>query len=127
METLFSPTDATESASRGSSGPNQPRPQGQSAEETWRQYREWGQQHRGEKDPQGDTAGIKTSMPVKEALELFGLEDNFGKEQLQEVYRRLALENHPDRGGSTATMQKINQAKEVLIGELLEQRLNKQA
>ena len=125
METLFSPTDATGSASRGS-GPNHPRPQGQSAEETWRQYSERGQQRRGGTDPQGDAVGIETTMPVREALQLLGLDDNFCKEQLQEVYRRLARENHPDRGGSTATMQRINQAKEVLIGELLEQRLDKQ-
>ena len=29
-------------------------------------------------------------------------------EDLKAEYRRLAMENHPDRGGSTATMQQIN-------------------
>lgn len=29
-------------------------------------------------------------------------------EDLKAEYRRLAMENHPDRGGDTATMQKIN-------------------
>jgi hypothetical protein len=34
-------------------------------------------------------------------------------------YRKLALENHPDRGGSTTKMQQINRAMERLRKKLL--------
>ena len=37
-------------------------------------------------------------------------------EDVKAEYRKMALENHPDRGGSTEAMQKINAAYEAAFG-----------
>jgi len=37
------------------------------------------------------------------------------KEVIKASYRNLALKNHPDRGGSTKLMQRINEAYDILI------------
>ena len=39
-------------------------------------------------------------------------------EELKKEYRRLALENHPDRGGNEATMKAINLEYEVMADRL---------
>jgi len=40
------------------------------------------------------------------------------REQLQEVYRRLASAHHPDRGGDAALMAELNRAKAEALREL---------
>jgi hypothetical protein len=40
------------------------------------------------------------------------------REQLQEVYRRLAAAHHPDRGGDAALMAELNRAKMQALQEL---------
>lgn len=39
-------------------------------------------------------------------------------EELKKAYRRLAMENHPDRGGSVEVMQAINAEYEMLFNEM---------
>lgn len=39
-------------------------------------------------------------------------------EELKKAYRRLAMENHPDRGGSVEVMQTINSEYEMLFNEM---------
>ena len=39
-------------------------------------------------------------------------------DELKAAYRKAALENHPDRGGDTATMQRINAAYEARFNTL---------
>jgi hypothetical protein len=48
------------------------------------------------------------------SLELLGLSWPFTAPQLRAAYRRASLEHHPDRGGTTATMQALNEAHERL-------------
>lgn len=43
-----------------------------------------------------------------------GVEKNATPEEIKKAYRKLAGANHPDRGGDTATFQKIQQAYDVL-------------
>lgn len=57
---------------------------------------------------------LRESMSINKALDIFGLEFNPGGAELKALYKKLSLENHPDRGGSTEAMQNLNLAYEVL-------------
>ncbi len=48
------------------------------------------------------------------ALEVLGLDASAGREEIRRRYRRLAQRHHPDRGGDTATLQRLNEAMMVL-------------
>lgn len=45
-----------------------------------------------------------------EALEILGLDANATPSEVRTHYRRLAMQYHPDRGGDTETLQRINEA-----------------
>lgn len=54
-------------------------------------------------------------MTLNSALRCLGLEPGASRLEIIKAYRKLALENHPDKkGGSTEKMQEINEAKETL-------------
>ena len=50
-----------------------------------------------------------------EALAALGLADPVDEAVIRRRYRELAMQHHPDRGGSTEHLQTINQALRVLI------------
>ncbi|MGM0554593.1 MAG: DNA-J related domain-containing protein [Pseudomonadota bacterium] len=50
-----------------------------------------------------------------EALEVLGLADPVDADAIRQRYRRLAQRHHPDRGGDTGTLQRINAARWVLL------------
>ena len=81
-----------------------------------RQHPDWrgaaGEQHSG-------THGEATSgvMSRAEAFEVLGLEDGAPADSIREAHRRLIAHLHPDKGGSTFLAAKVNQAKDVLLGE----------
>nr|WP_245754021.1 DNA-J related domain-containing protein [Aquisalimonas asiatica] len=52
-----------------------------------------------------------------EALELLGLEEPAGVEEVTRRYRQLAQQHHPDKGGDTETLQRLNEARMVLTTE----------
>ena len=58
---------------------------------------------------------LEAIMDPKTALKIFGLAE-FPKtpDELRQLHRKLALSNHPDRGGSLKKMQDINAANDVL-------------
>ena len=51
----------------------------------------------------------------EEALAVLGLKDPIYNEEIKNQYRRLAMKNHPDRGGNTEKLQKINDALALLL------------
>ncbi|UEX78291.1 DNA-J related domain-containing protein [Spiribacter halobius] len=50
-----------------------------------------------------------------EALAELGLEDPVTDAEIRQVYRRLMMRHHPDRGGDTATVQRLNDAVARLL------------
>lgn len=68
------------------------------------------------------------SMSLYEALNLFGLSENYTLEEVNNKYKKLIFENHPDRNTSPdahINTIKIQQAKEVLLSLLKNQRKDK--
>ena len=55
-------------------------------------------------------------MAREEALEILGLEPGASAEEIKAAYHRLIGRLHPDQGGSTYLAAKLNQARDVLLG-----------
>ena len=57
-----------------------------------------------------------STMTRAEALDILGLPNNASDVEIREAYQKLIKMVHPDKGGSPYLTQKLNQAKEVLLG-----------
>jgi len=73
--------------------------------------------------PQGGPGGQREFPPGRrgvamsraEALKVLGLEEGATEEQIRAAHRRLILQIHPDKGGTSYLAAKINEAKDVLL------------
>lgn len=65
-----------------------------------------------QRSPWGSAAMTRT-----EALDVLGLDDGASEQDIKDAHHRLIGGLHPDHGGSTYLAAKINQAKDVLLGD----------
>ena len=73
---------------------------------------EWQQNSSGSES--GENNG--ESMTVEEAYKILGLEIDASEDSIKEAHHKLMNKNHPDHGGSNFLATKINQAKDLLLG-----------
>ena len=52
----------------------------------------------------------------EEALAELGLKDPVDDKVIKKEYRRLIMQHHPDRGGDTEKLQKLNDVIKLLLG-----------
>ncbi len=48
-------------------------------------------------------------------MKVLGLEEGATEEQIRAAHKRLMLQIHPDKGGTSYLAAKINEAKDVLL------------
>jgi DnaJ-domain-containing protein 1 len=56
-------------------------------------------------------------MSREEAYQVLGLEPGASPERIRDEYKRLMKKMHPDQGGTNYLAARINEAKDVLLGQ----------
>jgi hypothetical protein len=86
--------------------------------EDWRDSGDQAQDSTGEGRARHDRGPNAPTGPMTraEALEILGLEEGAGNDEVRDAHRRLMQKLHPDHGGSNYLAAKLNEAKDLLIG-----------
>ena len=64
--------------------------------------------------PQG---GFLPEMTKREAAQILGMRESAGEDRIREAHLRIMKANHPDLGGSSYIAEKVNEAKDMLLGK----------
>jgi hypothetical protein len=78
---------------------------------------DWRERGRDGARPAGQAQSVGGPMTESEALAILGLPAGADPDSIRAAHRRLMQKLHPDRGGSDYLAAKINQAKDLLLGE----------
>jgi hypothetical protein len=81
-----------------------------------RAYPDWREQASSEQQSSGNAGSSASAMNEAEALAILGLEAGASEDDIVRAHRRLMQKMHPDRGGSDYLAQRINQARDFLLG-----------
>eukprot|EP00389_Voromonas_pontica_P001402 GDKH01002106.1.p1 GENE.GDKH01002106.1~~GDKH01002106.1.p1 ORF type:complete len:124 (+),score=22.81 GDKH01002106.1:73-444(+) len=60
--------------------------------------------------------GFENPMSTSEAYRILNVNPTSDKNTIRDHHRQLMRRNHPDNGGSTLIASKVNEAKELLLG-----------
>lgn len=72
---------------------------------------------RGREESESPPPAASGPMSREEAFAVLGLEPGASDSEIREAHHRLMKRLHPDQGGSTFLATKINQAKDLLLGD----------
>ncbi|KAH7661058.1 Dnaj-like subfamily c member 19 protein [Dioscorea alata] len=61
--------------------------------------------------------GFQQVMTRREAALILGIREHAVVEKIKEAHRRVMVANHPDSGGSHYLASKINEAKDIMMGQ----------
>ena len=81
----------------------------------WRKAHDAGGGRPGAGEQRSRTGPRSGAMARAEALKVLGLEEDASNEAIRVAHRRLILQTHPDKGGTSYLAAKINEAKDVLL------------
>jgi DnaJ-domain-containing protein 1 len=59
--------------------------------------------------------GFDALVAPEQAFQVLGVGSDSSKDEIARAYKRLAAKHHPDRGGDTQTMARINAARDALL------------
>lgn len=61
--------------------------------------------------------GFLQEMNKREAAQILGTRESAGEDRVREAHLRIMKANHPDLGGSSYLAEKVNEAKDLLLGK----------
>lgn len=59
----------------------------------------------------------KQAMSRVEALDILGLEEGASEDEIEAAYKGLIVKNHPDQGGTDWLAARLNEARDILLGD----------
>lgn len=59
----------------------------------------------------------KKTMSRTEALDILGLEEGASEDEIEAAYKALIVKNHPDQGGTGWLAARLNEARDILLGD----------
>lgn len=66
--------------------------------------------------------GANSGMSAREAASILGLADDADIETIVDAHRKLIAKVHPDTGGTPELAARVNQARDVLLARISQQR-----